>query len=377
MKRKRCWAACAVPWSLALGLAMGIACWGQTTTNAPAAAADAAADKAWETLLGALPSTEPPAAWQSRPPTREQVAAFEKRNAELAGRAADLARAFATNYPSHTQARQARQLEYQLLNLAVQLGDNSRRVALVSLEAARLKDPNSTEDDRFEVRMHQTMRPFARPPEGDRTSALPELEKAARELRTEFPTRPEVYDVFLLVAQSYLDHNNLEKCRALAREVAEGGTGEARNNAQALLRRVDRIGQPVRLRFVTAEGDDFDLQKLRGKVVLLDFWATWCAPCRAALPEVKAAHKKYRSKGFEIVGISFDEDKSAFHKYVADQNMNWPQYFDGRGWQNRIGREFGITTLPAMWLIDRKGNLREVNARENLASKTEKLLSEK
>ena len=378
MKLDRILISQAVRWGLVLGLLLGTTGFAQTATNAPVRTADsAAADKAWDALLGVLPSTEPPAEWQKRAPTPEQIAAFEQRTAELAGQSADRARAFYTNFPTHAQAPQARQLEYQLLNLSVQLGNKDRRLALATLEDARLKDPNSTEDERFEVRMRQTMRPFNRLPPGDKADALAGLEKATRALQTEFPSRPEVFDVLLLVAQSYLENNNLEKFRGVAREVAEGGTGDARRNAQALLRRVDRIGQPVKLKFVTTEGDDFDLQKLRGKVVLLDFWATWCAPCRAGLPELKSVYKKYRSKGLEIVGVSLDQDREVFQKFVANQNMTWPQCFDGRGWENKVGREFEITSIPALWLIDRNGNLRELNAREGLAEKVEKLLAEK
>jgi thiol-disulfide isomerase/thioredoxin len=350
----------------------------QGVTNAPPAGTGAtAADRAWEELVQSLPDAQPPAEWQTTEPSREQVAQFEKHNGEKAGLAADKARAFYTQYPNHAKAAQARQLEYQLLNVAVQLGNTARKPGLLAVEEARLKDPATSEDERFEVRLRQAMRPFMRLPEGDKTAALAELEKTTRALQKEFPTRPEVFEVLLLLAQANLEDNHPEKSRALAKEVAEGATGEARTSAEGLLHRLDRLGQPLKLKFRTPEGDDFDLEKLRGKVVLVDFWATWCAPCRAALPEVKAAYKKYRAKGFEIVGISFDQNKETLQKFVADQNMTWPQYFDGRGWENKWGREFEITAIPAMWLVDKKGTLRELNARENLTAKVEKLLGEK
>jgi thiol-disulfide isomerase/thioredoxin len=111
-------------------------------------------------------------------------------------------------------------------------------------------------------------------------------------------------------------------------------------------------------------------------VVLIDFWATWCGPCRAEIPNVRAAYEKLHPKGFEILGISFDQDKEALDKYTKQNQMTWPQYFDGEGWGNKFGQEFGISGIPAMWLVDKKGNVRDLNARAGLAGKVEKLLAE-
>jgi peroxiredoxin len=96
----------------------------------------------------------------------------------------------------------------------------------------------------------------------------------------------------------------------------------------------------------------------------------------AEIPNVKAAYEKLHAKGFEIIGISFDENKDKLTKFTADQKMTWPQYFDGKGWENVFGRQFGISSIPAMWLIDKKGNVRDLNAREGLGDKVAKLLAE-
>jgi thiol-disulfide isomerase/thioredoxin len=125
------------------------------------------------------------------------------------------------------------------------------------------------------------------------------------------------------------------------------------------------------------DGKDVDLTKMRGKVVLVDFWATWCAPCRAEVPNVVAAYKKYQAKGFEVVGISLDEDKDAMLAYLKEQGMTWPQHFDGKGWQNEVGSKYGIQSIPAMWLVDKKGMIRSTEARgEQLTALIEKLLAE-
>jgi thiol-disulfide isomerase/thioredoxin len=136
------------------------------------------------------------------------------------------------------------------------------------------------------------------------------------------------------------------------------------------------IGKPLDIKFTALDGREVDLSKMAGKVVLVDFWATWCGPCVASLPDVKAAYDKLHAKGFEIVGISFDSDKPKLEHFVSDQNMAWPQFFDGQGWQNKFGQQFGIDSIPTQWLVDKKGNLRDLDGREDLETKVEKLLAE-
>jgi thiol-disulfide isomerase/thioredoxin len=349
-----------------------------SVTNTPPKPADpVSADQAWDELVRTLPDAKTAAERLAREPSREEQAELERRDGEKAGLAADKARAFQAAFPGDSRVAQARHLEYQLLTLAVELGHSGRKGDLAAFEEARLKDPGVSEDERFEVRMRQTMRPFLRPMSGNKETALSEVEGTTRALHKEFPKRQEVYDILWLLAQAHFERDNAEKCRTLAQEIAQGAGGDLRGNAQALVRRLDRLGRPLKLKFETLEGEDFDLEKLRGKVVLVDFWASGSGPCRAFLPEVQSLYKKHRAKGFQIVGISFDENRPALEKLIADQNITWPQYFDGRGAQNKVGRELDVTGIPSMWLIDRKGNLRDLNARENLSARVEKLLAER
>jgi hypothetical protein len=96
----------------------------------------------------------------------------------------------------------------------------------------------------------------------------------------------------------------------------------------------------------------------------------------AELPNVLKAYKELHSKGFEIVGISLDSDKAELEGFVKAKGMEWPQYFDGKGWQNEISSKYGINSIPAMWLLNKKGMVVSTNARGGLEEMVTKLLAE-
>jgi len=135
------------------------------------------------------------------------------------------------------------------------------------------------------------------------------------------------------------------------------------------------VGDKMEIAFTDLKGKEVDLSKMTDKVVLVDFWATWCGPCVAEMPNVIAAYGKYKEKGFEVVGISLDEDKAAVEKFVEENKMPWSQYFDGKGWENELAQHFGISGIPATFLVGKDGKIVAANLHgEELEAAIEKAL---
>jgi thiol-disulfide isomerase/thioredoxin len=134
--------------------------------------------------------------------------------------------------------------------------------------------------------------------------------------------------------------------------------------------------KPLELKFKSLEGEDVDLEKLRGKVVLIQFWATWCGPCMAEMPHVQEAYAKFHDKGFEILGISLDDDEKELRAVLKKKKIAWTQCFDGKGWESPLAKRFGIDAIPALWLVNKQGMVTDTDVTEGLAEKVAKLVGE-
>lgn len=153
-------------------------------------------------------------------------------------------------------------------------------------------------------------------------------------------------------AASYLDSKFLKtKFGKLATERIDLAKGSTIGNVATDFTQNDVNGKPVKL------------SSFRGKVVLVDFWASWCGPCRMENPNVVAAYNKFKDKGFTILGVSYDQDKNKWLAAIEKDNLTWTQVSDLKGWGNETARLYGINGIPANLLLDKDGKIIAKNLR--------------
>jgi peroxiredoxin len=106
-------------------------------------------------------------------------------------------------------------------------------------------------------------------------------------------------------------------------------------------------------------GNPLSVTQYKGKLVLVEFWATWCAPCVAELPNIIKAYNKHHAEGFEVIGVSFDfaQDEQKLKSFLKTKDFPWAQYFEGKGFQNKLAAKYGIDSIPATFLLDRQGRI--------------------
>lgn len=137
--------------------------------------------------------------------------------------------------------------------------------------------------------------------------------------------------------------------------------------------RLNLVGTKPVIEGTTVDGEKFDWSKYKGKVVLLDFWATWCGPCVKEMPNVKKAYEKYHEKGFEVVGISLDNSKDDLVAFIKEKNVPWTTIYP-----DTLSDKFLVEGIPATFLFDRDGKLVSISARgPRLEQQLEKLLEKK
>jgi thiol-disulfide isomerase/thioredoxin len=208
-------------------------------------------------------------------------------------------------------------------------------------------------------------------------------EKLAAELTKLAQTQPQnamIAQVGLLMTDSAATPALGEQIEQLVARQLKSPEAEQIAQVMAGKRKLRSLeGQPLVIEGVQPDGRKFSTASWKGKVVLVDFWATWCGPCMAEMPSVKKAYADHHTKGLEIIGVSCDRDVEELKAFQAkNPDAPWPQLFDPSkpGW-HPLAEQFGVSGIPTMFLIDRKGTVRTVKGRESYQELIPKLLGEK
>ncbi len=162
------------------------------------------------------------------------------------------------------------------------------------------------------------------------------------------------------------------KTSLLKRLVAEYPESRAARSATRALELAEKVGKPLDLEFTDAiKGSTISIKGLKGKVVVLDFWATWCGPCVAEMPKMKELYARFHDQGVEFLGISLDAPKEEggldkLKDFVAKNDIPWPQFYQGNGWESDFSAEMGIDSIPRLFVVDAEGKIASVDARGKL-----------
>lgn len=135
---------------------------------------------------------------------------------------------------------------------------------------------------------------------------------------------------------------------------------------EGLARRLGSVGKPIELEGKFVDGEPLDWKEYQGKVVLVDFWATWCGPCRAEFPNVLKAYEAYHDRGFTVLGVSLDSDRAALEKYLEQNKLPWKILFDDKaatGFATPLAVRYGVNGIPCMLLVGKDGKVAALQAR--------------
>ena len=192
-------------------------------------------------------------------------------------------------------------------------------------------------------------------------------------------TRNDVASTYFF--ERYLMTNNtLDEVLAfygkLTDRVKKSAPGLALKKKIEEMEQVNVGGMAPNFKLTTPEGKELSLYDLRGHIVLLDFWASWCGPCLAEVPNLKAIYEKYHSKGLEILGVSLDEKEAAWKGAIERKGLSWKHVSSLKGWKCPIAQRFKVTGIPRMYIIDAQGKIIAQDLRgEKLAQKMDELFA--
>jgi len=282
-------------------------------------------------------------------------------------------RGFLARYAENPHAWDARLRLARLLQIRTNISGDRKYLP----EAERLLDElekTATAEQRPEVdfaRITFFMRSLRKPTAAERERLL----VLARNFQTEHPGDRRIAALLAEVATLFESQpETMKRLLTDARATATDPTLMAQIADD--LKRAGFVGESIPLRFTTVQGRQFDLQELRGSVVLAIFFAVWSSESVVVLERMRADTAKISRAPFRIIALSLDARREPLVAFVKARHLSWPIGFDGKGWESPLIRNLGINALPAAWLFDKAGRLRSLTAAEDTAAQVRQLLAE-
>jgi peroxiredoxin len=283
-------------------------------------------------------------------------------------------RAFSAAYPEDGHVFEARVRLSHLLTLRGEMmGDDKARV-----EAARLLDElekSASPEQRAQIdfaRLSQAMRRMGKPTPAEREALLGRVQA----FQSAHPTDRRVAALLAEVATLFdLQPKTKRKLLLDAQTLAKDDDLKARVADD--LHRVELLGQPIALASTTLDGKAVNVADYRGRLVVVCFFALWSEPATQALETVRRAVAEFPKERVQLLGVSLDGKPDVLAAFIKEKGIAAPIACDGKGWESPLVRAFGINALPTVWLLDRSGKLRSLNALENSVGQIRQLLAEK
>ena len=266
------------------------------------------------------------------------------------------------------------------VSAAVQAGQYAgglQRLQGLAVKLEKAKDLNNLAYVRFRYLAARYGQDLQKP-NADYQKIQAQWTKDLTELVSQFARQADVSEAMLQLAISHEFAGDDDQALHWYTEIVDrfGETDKA-SKARGAQRRLQSVGKVLEFSGKTLEGEQVSLQDMRGKVVLIHYWASWCQPCKEDLKVIQAAYRKHARAGFAPLGINLDHDRQAAARQLQASSLAWPQLHEAGGLDSRLANQLGVMTLPTMLLIDQQGKVvsRNLHA-SDLAKELARLLNQ-